>query len=153
MKKVAIYGQSYSISAEKEIKILLEVLEEKNIIYFIEEQFYNLLIEGNYLDKKQLTFSHFKDLDTTFDAMFTIGGDGTILRAVTYIRDLGIPILGINTGRLGFLATIQKNEIKESIALILKGEFSISERSLLAIKTAPELESFSELNFALNEVQ
>jgi len=152
VKKVAIYGQSYSISAEKEIKILLEVLEEKNIIYFIEEQFYNLLIEGNYLDKKQLTFSHFKDLDTTFDAMFTIGGDGTILRAVTYIRDLGIPILGINTGRLGFLATIQKNEIKESIALILKGEFSISERSLLAIKTAPELESFSELNFALNEV-
>ncbi len=152
MKKVAIYGQSYSISAEKEIKILLEVLEEKNIVCFIEEQFYNLLVEGNYLDKKYPTFSHFRDLNSSFETMFTIGGDGTILRAVSYIRDLGIPILGINTGRLGFLATIQKDEIKESIELILKGEYSIRERSLLSIRTTPESENFSELNFALNEV-
>ncbi len=81
-----------------------------------------------------------------------IGGDGTILRAVTYIRDLGIPILGINTGRLGFLATINKKAIKESVELILKGEYSIQERTLLIYKNYPETEEFSELNFALNEV-
>ena len=152
MKKVAIYGQSYSISAEKEIKILLEVLEENNIKCFIEKQFFNLLVEGNILDKNYATFSHFRDLDTTFNTVFTLGGDGTILRAVTYIRDLGIPILGINTGRLGFLATINKQSIKESINHILKGEYTIQERSLLAIKTTPDLKEFSELNFALNEV-
>jgi NAD+ kinase len=152
LKKVAIYGQSYSISAEKEIKILLEVLEENNIVCFIEEAFYNLLIAGFSLDKKYPTFSHFNDLNNSFDIMFTVGGDGTILRAVTYIRDLGIPILGINTGRLGFLATINKNEIKESISLILKGEYSIQERSLLSIKTTPKIAEFAHLNFALNEI-
>ncbi|MGB0879559.1 MAG: NAD kinase [Polaribacter sp.] len=152
MKKVAIYGQSYSISAEKELKILLDVLQEKKIVVFIEKQFYNVLTDHKLLNKKHPTFSHFSDLNNSFDVMFTIGGDGTILRAVTYIRDLGIPILGINTGRLGFLATIPKNGIKESIDLILKGEYTIQERTLLRIETSPKTEEFSELNFALNEV-
>ena len=152
MKKVAIYGQSYSISAEKEMQILLEVLNENNIVSFIEDKFYDLLVNGNILDKKYPTFSHFSDLNNSFDAMFTLGGDGTILRAVTYIRDLKIPILGINTGRLGFLAIINKKTIKESINLILNGEFSIQERTLLSVRTSPETASFKELDFALNEV-
>lgn len=152
MKKVAIYGQSYSISAEKEIQILLKVLEENNIVSFIEKKFYDLLIQGNILDKEYPTFSHFNDLNSSFETMFTLGGDGTILRAVTYIRDLGIPILGINTGRLGFLATINKKTIQESINLILKGEFSIQERTILEVQTSPKTEEFKELNFALNEV-
>lgn len=152
MKKVAIYGQSYSISAEKEIKILLEVLQENNIECFIEKKFYDLLIKGQILDSEYPTFSHFKDLNTSFDTLFTLGGDGTILRAVTYIRDLGIPILGINTGRLGFLATINKKSIKESINLILKGEYTILERTLLEVKTSPKTTELEELNFALNEV-
>ena len=152
MKKVAIYGQSYSISAEKEMQILLEVLNENNIVSFIEDKFYDLLVNGNILDKKYPTFSHFSDLNNSFDAMFTLGGDGTILRAVTYIRDLNIPILGINTGRLGFLAIINKKTIKESINLILNGEFSIQERTLLSVRTSPKTASFKELDFALNEV-
>ena len=152
MKKVAIYGQSYSISAEKEIQILLSVLEENNVICFLEKEFYNLLKVGKTLEKKYPTFSHFSDLNNSFDAMFTLGGDGTILRAVTFIRDLNIPILGINTGRLGFLATINKNSIKESVELILKGEYSILERSLLSVETKPKSKAFADINFALNEV-
>lgn len=152
MKKVAIYGQSYSISAEKEMQILLQVLNENNIVSFIEKEFYALLVAGDILDKKYPTFSHFSDLNNSFDAMFTLGGDGTILRAVTYIRDLNIPILGINTGRLGFLATINKKNITESINLILNREFSIQKRTLLSVKTLPKTTAFEELNFALNEV-
>jgi NAD+ kinase len=152
LKKVAIYGQSYSISAEKEMQILLEVLNKNNIVSFIEHKFYDLLVDGNILDKKYPTFSHFSDLNNSFDAMFTLGGDGTILRAVTYIRNLNIPILGINTGRLGFLATINKKNITESINLILNGEFSIQKRTLLSVKTSPKTAAFEELNFALNEV-
>lgn len=152
MKKVAIYGQSYSISAEKEIQILLQVLEENNIQSFIEEKFYNLLIEGGILQKTYPTFSHFNDLNTSFECLFTLGGDGTILRAITYIRDLSIPILGINTGRLGFLATINKKTIRESINFILKGEYTIQERTLLEVDTSPKNDAFKELNFALNEV-
>lgn len=152
MKKVAIYGQSYSISAEKEIQILLEVLHENNIDIFIEKKFFDLLVAGHILPKKYPTFSHFSDLNNSFDVLFTLGGDGTILRAVTFIRNLDIPILGINTGRLGFLATINKRTIKESISLILNGEYSIQERTLLAVKTSPKTAEFEELNFALNEV-
>lgn len=152
MKKVAIYGQSYTISAEKEINILLSVLEKNNIVVFFEEDFYNLFTKTNTLQKKYPTFSHFNDLSDSFDVLFTIGGDGTILRAVTYIRDLNIPIMGINTGRLGFLATIQKDQIEEAIDLLLKKEYTIQERSLLQIETSPKTNLFSELNFALNEV-
>lgn len=152
MKKIAIYGQSYKLSSEKEVKILLDVLQENNVVVFIEKKFYNLLNEFRVLDKKYPTFKHFKDLSDSFDAMFTIGGDGTILRAVTYIRNLNIPILGINTGRLGFLATIKKEAIKEAIELVLNGDYTVQERALLRIKTTPQIDSFSELDFALNEI-
>ena len=139
MKKVAIYGQSYSISAEKEIHALLHILEEKECVCFIEKKFYDTLKRETSLEKKYDTFAGFTDLNSTFEVMFTIGGDGTILRAVTYIRNLNIPILGINTGRLGFLATIHKDAIKENIVLIFKGEYSIQERTLLTVKTTCEL--------------
>ncbi|MDG2194698.1 MAG: NAD kinase [Polaribacter sp.] len=152
MKKVAIYGQPYNAAAIKEVLILLEELEKKNIVAFFEENFYNLFSKDKSLPRKYPTFSHFNDLNNSFDFLFTIGGDGTILRAVTYIRDLDIPILGINTGRLGFLATIQKDEIKEAIELLLKKEYDIQERALLSVKTIPETDAFSEFYFALNEI-
>lgn len=152
MKKVAIYGQSYNINAKNEVLILLETLQEKNIVVFFEQAFYNLFQKEKALPKKYPTFSHFNDLNNSFNLLFTIGGDGTILRAITFIRDLNIPILGINTGRLGFLATIQKDEIKEAIQLLLAKKYSIQERTLLNVKTVPETQNFSDLYFALNEV-
>jgi len=152
LKKVAIYGQSYTISAEKEINVLLNVLEENNIECYLEKEFYDLLIAENVLNKKQKTFSSYKDLNNSFDLMFTLGGDGTILRAVTFIRNLNIPVLGINTGRLGFLANINKNQIRESVQQILKEEFTLQERALLSVETQPISNSISEVNFALNEV-
>ena len=152
MKKVAIYGQAYTISAEKEIKILVSALEKNKIVVFFEKEFYDLLIENNSLDKKYPTYTHFNDLSNSFDIMFTIGGDGTFLRAVTYIRDLDIPVLGINTGRLGFLATVQKNQINEAVDLLLKKSYTTQHRSLLQIETSPKAKEFKELDFALNEI-
>jgi len=152
LKKVAIYGQAYNISAEKEIKLLVATLEQNNIVIFFEEAFYSLLIKNNSLSKKYPTYAHFNDLSNTFDLLFSIGGDGTILRAATYIRDLNIPVLGINTGRLGFLATVQKNQIQEAVNLLLNKKYSIQERTLLQIITTPKVNEFNELDFALNEV-
>ncbi len=152
MKKVAIYGQSYNTNALKEVLLLLEVLHEKNIVVFFEKKFYNLFQDDNSLPKKYPTFSHFNDLNSSFDLFFTIGGDGTILRSVTFIRDLNIPVLGINTGRLGFLATIRKDEIKQVIELLIVNDYKIQERTLLSVKTSPESEAISDINFALNEV-
>ncbi|MGB0891992.1 MAG: NAD kinase [Flavobacteriaceae bacterium] len=152
MKKVAIYGQAYTVSSEKEIQILLSILNEHKIVVFFEKNFYDLLVENNILDKKYPTYNHFNDLSNSFDIMFTLGGDGTFLRAVTYIRSLDIPVLGINTGRLGFLATIQKDQIKEAVELLINKEYSVQERTLLQIETSPKTEEFSDLNFALNEI-
>lgn len=152
MKKVAIYAQSYTISAEKEVKVLLDALNSHKIQVFFEKEFYNLLVDNNSLDTKYKTYSSFNDLSDDFDIMFTIGGDGTILRSITYVRDLNIPVLGINTGRLGFLATVQKDEIEETVHLLLEKKYTIQERSLLQITTSPTSKNFKELDFALNEV-
>ncbi|WP_166387003.1 MULTISPECIES: NAD kinase [unclassified Polaribacter] len=152
MKKAAIYGQSYAITSEKEVKTLIHVLQKNKIDFYIEHGFYNLLIEHKVLEDSYKSFDNFNDLDNTFDIMLTLGGDGTFLRSATHIRDLDIPILGINTGRLGFLAIVAKDVIEESINLVLKGEYTIQERTLLSVKTEPKTKDFEELNFALNEV-
>ncbi len=152
MKKVAIFGQSYSENAEKEITILLSVLDKNNIIVFFEKKFFDLLTINQLLNKEFKTFQCFNDLDSSFDLFFSIGGDGTFLRAVTYVRDLNIPILGINTGRLGFLASIQKNTVEESIELLIAKKYEIQERTLLSIKTSPPVDLLDELSFALNEI-
>jgi len=152
MKKVAIYGQSYAVHAEKEVNILLSVLKKHSIVVFIEEKFYTLLKDSKIISKKYPTFSEFNDLNSSFDFLFTLGGDGTILRSVTYVRDLNIPILGINTGRLGFLAVINKEEIKESIELLLAKKYTIQERSLLAVSASEKNETIEEFPYALNEI-
>ncbi len=152
MKKVAIYGQSYNTNSINEVLLLIDVLQEKKIVVFFEKEFYDLFQKENLLPKKYPTFSHFNDLNNSFDLFFTIGGDGTILRSITYIRNLNIPVLGINTGRLGFLAIIQKEEIKQVVELLLLEEYKTQERTLLSVKTTPKTEELSEINFALNEV-
>ncbi len=152
MKKVAVFGQSYTVNAEKEIRILVNSLEEKGVEVFFEKNFYDVLNNHDHLQKQYATFSSFEDLNSSFDMFFSLGGDGTMLRAITYVRDLNIPILGINTGRLGFLANVKKDEISESIGLLLEGEYTIQERTLLSIETSPQNEEFNDLFFALNEI-
>lgn len=152
MKKVAVFGQTYTVNAEREIKILLASLEKRKIVVFFEKNFYDVLKKHDHLTKKYPTFSSFEDLNSSFDLFFSLGGDGTILRAVTYVRDLDIPILGINTGRLGFLATVKKDAIEESIELLIQKEYRIQERTLLSIRTEPESHKLSEVSFALNEI-
>ncbi len=152
MKKVAIYGQTYTVGAHKEIQHLLYVLEQNQVVVFLESEFYNALQEEAQLNKKYPIFSSHENLNSSFDLFFSIGGDGTMLRTVSFVRDLGIPIIGINTGRLGFLATVKKEEIEEAILLLLKESFSIQERTLLKVSTDPKTEKLEELSFALNEI-
>ncbi len=84
-----------------------------------------------------------------FDYVITLGGDGTILNAATVVRDSNVPILGINLGRLGFLAGIEKTKIKEAIELLQRGMYSIERRSLL--QTESNMSLFGEIPFALND--
>ena len=148
--KVAVYGQNYTKeSTRKAVEKLLDFLLDNQANVFIEAEFLNTqtsTIQNNSAIKK------FIELDDSFDLLISVGGDGTILRAITYVRDLGIPIVGINTGRLGFLATIQTDEIEASLAEIFKGDYKISERSLLSVSTTPDNNAIGDTNFALNEI-
>ena len=150
--KVGIYGQFYHENAGIYIQLLLDALQKKGIEVFIEKNFLDIISRNQDITKNFSGFSTFTELDSSFELFFSIGGDGTILKAVTFVRDLGIPIVGINTGRLGFLATIQKEEMTQSLAKILDGEYTISERTLLTVETFPESLEVQPLNFALNEV-
>lgn len=149
--KIAIYGQFYHENSETYIQLVLDALQKKNVEIVVEENFLGIINMRHDIKKIFSQFATFKELDTSYDFFFSIGGDGTILKSVTFVRDLGIPIVGINTGRLGFLATIQKENITESINQILDNKFVISERSLLTITTEPNNE-ITSLNFALNEI-
>ncbi|WP_378185666.1 NAD kinase [Aquimarina sp. W85] len=150
--KIGIYGQFYHPNSSIYIQQLLETLDKNNVEVVIEKNFLELIHLHEDIDKSYSHFSTFEELDHSYDLFFSIGGDGTILKTITYVRDLGIPIAGINTGRLGFLATIQKEEIKDSIDLILNKRYYISPRTLVTIKTIPETEAFGVLNFAMNEI-
>lgn len=149
--KVAIYSQYFKIEDTKYVEELFQILRANNIAYVIELNYYKHLKKHLNLEKCE-TFSSHKKLDDTFNFMFTIGGDGTILRAVTFIRASNIPIIGINTGRLGFLATIQKENILNAVEMLINKEYTIKERSLLCVTTLPKFDSLNSLNFALNEV-
>ena len=106
------------------------------------KQFFPLNEKVNVKNKKSLL-----EVDTDF--LISVGGDGTILDTITTVRDSNVPILGVNTGRLGFLANNTKDEIVSSVNSLLSGEFKIDSRTLLSLKS--NVNQFGEDNFALNE--
>ena len=149
--KIAIYGPLYSERSKSTIKILIEYLKTQNADVFFEKDFYESVLKNSNIDIESFRCDTFKSLDTSFELLISIGGDGTILRAITYVKDLNIPIVGINTGRLGFLATIPMNTVEKALNEIFDGNYRISKRSLLAI-SIDKGEAVFDLNFALNEI-
>lgn len=118
--KVAIYGQFYHKNSGQYIQELLDALELQDIQVEIEANFLKIINENSSIEKQYTNFSTFTKLDNSYQLFFSIGGDGTILKSINFVRDLDIPIVGINTGRLGFLATIQKENIKKMMLAIRK---------------------------------
>ena len=150
--KVAIFGKYYQNSTEPIIKDIFAFFNSNNVEMIIESYFLNVLKEKKIIQKEYNTFTSHSELDSSFDMLVSIGGDGTILRAAALVRDSGVPILGINAGRLGFLATVQKDNIAEFLQFIIEKKYSLSKRTLLSLTTSPENESIQEINFALNEI-
>ena len=149
--KIAIYGQSADKISKNIFLELLSISKSENIIFLIEKKYNSILLNKSKISHNHKLFSSYEDLDNTVDLMITIGGDGTLLRSITFVRDLGIPIIGINTGRLGFLATLNQELLNIELKKILKGEFNVEERSLLEVNIDNN-NDFSDFNFALNEV-
>ena len=150
--KIAIYGQYYQNSTEPIIKDIFVFFNANQVELVIEADFLKLLYEKNIVKKEYKTFSNYTDLDASFDLLISIGGDGTILRAATFVRNSGIPILGVNAGRLGFLAKVQKENIETFLQIVIDKRFSISKRTLLDLECNPRNETVDALNFAMNEI-
>ena len=149
---IALLGSKYPEHFRKYIQHLIKKLENEHVKLIIEEEFYSFLKKNIRFKKTHQTFNTHEGLkgDDYTDFLFSIGGDGTLLKAVTYIKDSDIPILGINTGRLGFISSISADQIEDAVNDIIKNRYTINERTLLELKTNNNL--FKETNFALNEV-
>jgi len=147
---IAIFGTPYPEHFSKYIQHLIKKLEAEHVKIIVEEKFNTFLQKDIRFNKNIETFSSYEELTNNADFLFSIGGDGTLLKAVTYVRDSGIPIMGINTGRLGFISSISAGKIDDAINDILKNNFNINERALLKLETNNNL--FKDKNFALNEV-
>ncbi len=149
--KVALFGQKTNTSLHDIVDPFLAFLQTHQIDYCIEENFKIILGDYTKFDLSAIeTFNNDEPLDNTIKFFFTFGGDGTILNAVSYIKDSGVPIVGVNTGRLGFLATINKNYFLDQLENIFNDQYKLVPRSLLTVKSNQDLGI--EDNFALNEV-
>jgi len=149
--KIAVYGPEFNERSHSAIVALFSYLGSKSAEVFVNAHFYNSIREHSSINIEAYALEIFTTLDGSFDLMISVGGDGTILRAITHVKDLDIPIVGINTGRLGFLATIKRDDIIGALDQIFEGKYRISKRSLLRV-TTNQKESNFELDFALNEV-
>lgn len=149
--KVAIYGQTYQDNAVEYVIELLDELQKVNAKVAIEKEFHSLISSSQNI-KSYDTFEESSGLDSSFDMFVSFGGDGTILRAATYVGDLGIPIVGVNTGRLGFLSTFKKEDVRKVVTEFKEGSYTIVERSLVEVSAKDGIPEFGEMNFALNEV-
>lgn len=149
--KIALFGKSFSENFTDSFILMFDVFAKQNVEVFIFEPFYDFLIrEIKFKPPVKGYFSGYGDLDKDVDYFFSIGGDGTFLDGVTIVRDSGIPLVGINCGRLGFMADIAQDEIPQALTDLFAGNFTIEERSLLKLETSRN-GLFDEFNFALNE--
>ncbi|MEL1243747.1 NAD kinase [Flavobacterium sp. DGU11] len=151
--KIAVYGQYYKDNTEEIIDKVLAVFDNYDPEVAIESNFYNVLTEKNLLNGRAYpVFTGHAELNG-FDMLICIGGDGTMLRAATYVRDKNIPLVGINAGRLGFLATVQQENIEHLLPLIFENKYKVSPRTLLSLDYDGKADNPSDdLDFALNEV-
>lgn len=149
--KVAIYGQTYNDDTVDYVLELLSELKLHNAAISFEEDFYNFITASKKIESFSI-FTEESGLDASFDMFVSFGGDGTILRAITFVKDLGIPIVGVNTGRLGFLSTFKKEDVKKVVQEFVARDYTIVDRSLVAVSSNVDIPEFGTINFALNEV-
>lgn len=148
--KIAIYGRVFKKENAVFIQSLYDYLLETDIDFVTEEVFLAQCVASGIKPRKTDTFSSEADLNGCEpDFFIVLGGDGTILDTMVYMFKKPIPVLGINTGRLGFLAGESKTDIKKIIDNLVKGHFTIDYRAVLQLETSTPL--FEGVTFALND--
>lgn len=152
--KIALYGKA--ITSEKAVFLqrLLDKLQKEGVHLCIFEEFWKSIENLVSVEREFSLFRKHQDLiSKQADVLFSIGGDGTMLDTITLVRDSGIPVLGINLGRLGFLSSVPKEQVDFAIDEVIAGRYVFDKRALLKVeKTTGESPLFGEVNYALNEL-
>jgi NAD+ kinase len=147
---IAIYGRKVTKLNLPYFREIINSFHTLGWNLIVEKELKKELVRKMGLSEKTDEFNSTSDFKHGIDLVLSIGGDGTFIQTVGYVRNSGVPILGINTGRLGFLANISKDQIQNTIDQLKKNNFETENRSLLRVNTEDNL--FGDDNFALNEV-
>ena len=147
---VAIYGRKVNKNNIPDILEFLALVKDLGWNPVLESEFKIQLVKKIKVDPSTDEFKSHSDLKTGIDLAISIGGDGSFMKCVSYIRDSGVPIMGINMGRLGFLANTSKELMPQALERIQRKDFSFQVRSLIRVETEEKI--FGDNNIALNEV-
>jgi NAD+ kinase len=147
--KIAIYSRGIENNQLQDIEGLLAELAIHEVEPVIFQDFFNQFYSAIQMPEKYSTFTNGNDLDPTIDCMISLGGDGTLLDTVILVKDSGIPVLGINYGRLGFLASIGKEDLHTALYALVHRKYVLDKRTLLHLDANVPL--FNETPYALNE--
>ena len=147
---VSVFGRKVTKQNAPYYTEIIKILKDFGWNILIEKDLKELLVKKVGLSSNTESFSTHQDLKSGIDLSLSIGGDGTFIQNVKYIRDSGIPVLGINLGRLGFLANISKDDIHEAMDMVHQKKFVLQSRSLIQVET--ESNHFGNDNVAFNEV-
>ncbi len=149
--RIALLGKPFREDFYQNIKTLFDKLNQSGTELILHRHFAEFLIGKVGIEPGKCSyFDEQSGLPEDIDFLFSLGGDGTFLETVCHVRDKGIPILGINTGRLGFLANISRDDIESSIDDLLKGNYELEDRCLIRLNTSEGI--IDEMNTALNEI-
>lgn len=148
--KVALFGKEFNSDNIGYFRILTEALENRGCKLLVWKPFHDFLKDKVTFNQEVTLFHDHKDLKGQADILFSVGGDGTMLHSVRLVRDSGIPIAGINLGRMGFLSSIPRSEIISAVSEILDKRYRIVKRTLISLHTPLTL--FSDYSYAFNEL-
>jgi NAD+ kinase len=147
--KVAIYSRIIEESERGEVQQLLDELHRRHIQPVIYLSFFERIRQVFRFPPDVLFFQHAGDLDESIDFLISLGGDGTLLDTIAFIRDKDIPVIGINFGRLGFLASIGKEHLLTAVLALVNRTYVTDKRSLIHLDASKPL--FGEVPYGLNE--
>ena len=147
--KIAIYGRPFNLEVLPYVQEIFDNLEQHGVDIYVHHLLADFL-SGKIVNVPYEVLKVDDNIRGFIDLFLTLGGDGTLLDMVNVIRDTGIPVIGINFGRLGFLATINKSDIGAAIFAVVNGEYTLDSRDLISINS--ETEVFGDDNFALNDI-
>jgi NAD+ kinase len=148
--RIAIYGRDFNDTVLPFVQEVFNSLALHKIEIAVYLKLYNYIKNKVELPSNIITFSSYSELLNQTDVLLSLGGDGTLLDTLSLVRDSQIPVIGINFGRLGFLASINKNEIKEAVEALVQGEYSLDKRGILSLESQNDL--FGDESFALNDM-